>query len=132
MDKEIADYAVDYAKGKKVQYAEIRANSQQRDTLSLRDGNLEAYGSAVDSGFCVRIMADGGIGFASTNKWTKEEAREIVDLAYRYARSAKRREKLVFAEEKGVKTRWTVDQKKRSRTFRPKTGYPFLLTFTRL
>jgi TldD protein len=113
MDKEIADYAVEYAKGKKVQYAEIRADSQQRDTLLLRDGNLEAYGSAVDSGFCVRIMAGGGIGFASTNKWTREEAREIVDLACKYARSAKRREKLVFAEEKGVKTRWTVDQKKK-------------------
>jgi TldD protein len=113
MDKEIVDYALDYARSKKVQYAEVRANSQQRDTLLLRNGNLEAYGSAVDSGFCVRTIADGGIGFASTNKWAKEEAREIVDSAYKYARSARRREKLVFAEEKSVKTRWTVDQKKK-------------------
>jgi TldD protein len=61
----------------------------------------------------VRIIADGGIGFASTNKWTKEETREIVGLAHKYAKSAERKEKLVFAEEKSVKTRWTVDQKRK-------------------
>lgn len=113
MDREIADYALDCARGKRIQYAEVRANSQQRDSLLLRDGHLETYRSAVDSGFCVRIIADGGIGFASTNKWTKEEALEIVDLACRYAKSAKRRDKLVFTGEKGVKTRWTVEQKKK-------------------
>jgi len=113
MDKEIVDYALDYARGKRVNYAETRASSQQQDRLLLRDGNLEAYTSAVDSGFCVRIIAGGGIGFASTNKWTREEAREIVDQAYKYAMSAKRREKLVFAEEKGVKTEWAVEQKKK-------------------
>jgi TldD protein len=113
IDKDIVDYALDYAEGKKVQYVEVRANSQQRDMLLLRNGNLEAYTSAVDSGFCVRILANHGIGFASTNKWTKEEAREIVNLAYKYARSARRREKLVFAEEKNVRTRWTVGQKRK-------------------
>jgi TldD protein len=113
MDREIADYALDCARSKRIQYAEVRANSQQRDALLLRDGNLETYRSAVDSGFCVRIIADGGIGFASTNKWTKEEARETVDLACKYAKSAKRRDKLIFKGEKGVKTRWTVEQKKK-------------------
>ena len=113
MDKEIVDFALEYARNKKVEYAEVRAHSQVQDGLMLRNGVVEAVVSAVDSGFCVRLIADGGIGFASTNKWTKEEARAIVNLASKYARAANRKEKLVFAEEKGVKTKWAVAQKKK-------------------
>ncbi|MEM4703477.1 MAG: TldD/PmbA family protein [Candidatus Bathyarchaeia archaeon] len=113
MEEELIDYALDYAQSKKVEYAEVRALSQVQDRMMLRNGTVEAYASAVDSGFCVRVMANGGIGFASTNKWTKEEAKEIVDMAYRYAVAAKRKEKLKFAEEKGVETKWVVDQKKK-------------------
>lgn len=119
MDEEIVDFALEYAKGKKVEYAEARGQSQQRDQLSLRNGILEAYASAVDDGFCVRINAKGGIGFASSNKWTKEEAKEVVDLAFKYATTANRKEKLVFAEEKGVKTKWSVEQKKKIENVSP-------------
>ena len=34
-------------------------------------------------------------------------------MAFKYAKSANRKEKLVFTEEKGVKTKWVVDQKKK-------------------
>jgi len=113
MDEDIVDFALECVRGKKIEYAEVRAHSQVQDGLMLRNGVVEAYVSAVDSGFCVRIIADGGIGFASTNKWTKQEARVIVNLAFKYAKSAHRKQKLVFSKEKGVKTKWIVDQKKK-------------------
>src|SRR4030042_3682310 len=119
MDKEIVDFALDYAMAKKAEYVEVRAHNQQQDRLLLRNGVLEAYVSSVDTGFGVRILADGGIGFASTNKWSKEEAREIVNLAFKYAKSADRKEKLVFVEEKGVKTEWAVEQKKKVQNVPP-------------
>jgi TldD protein len=90
-----------------------------QDRLVLRNGILEAFASAVDSGFCVRVIADGGIGFASTNKWSKEEARTIVDLAFKYAKAANRKDKLVFAKEKGVETKWAVGQKKKIENVTP-------------
>jgi TldD protein len=113
MNEDIVDYALDYAQKKGVEYAEVRAESQTQEMLLLRSGILEAYMSALDSGFCVRVIAKGGIGFASTNKWTKEEAREIVDLAFKYAKAANRKEKITFAEEKRVETKWFVDQKEK-------------------
>jgi len=113
MEEDIVDFALERAKSKGIEYAEIRAQSQLQERLMLRNGILEAYMSAVDSGFCVRIIADGGIGFASTNKWTKEEAMEIVDLAFKYAKAARRKDKIIFAEEKGVKAKWVVDQKEK-------------------
>jgi TldD protein len=113
MDEEIVDFALECARSKKIEYAEVRAHNQVQDGLMLRDGVVEAVVSAVDSGFCVRIIADGGMGFASTNKWTREEAKDVAGMAFKYANSANRKEKLVFAEEKGVKTKWVVDQKKK-------------------
>ncbi|MGA3192229.1 MAG: TldD/PmbA family protein [Candidatus Bathyarchaeia archaeon] len=113
MEQDIIDYALEYAQSKKVQYAEVRGLSQALDRMVLRNGILEAYAKAVDSGFCVRIMANGGIGFASTNKWSKGETRDVVDLAFKYAGAANRKDKLFFAKEKAVKTSWTAEQKKK-------------------
>ena len=67
MEEDIVDYTLEYAQSKHIRYAEVRALSQVQESLMLRSGILEAYVSAVDGGFCVRIVADGGIGFASTN-----------------------------------------------------------------
>ena len=119
MEEDVVDYTLEYAKSKKVEYAEVRAQSQIQERLILRSGILEAYLSAVDSGFCVRVIANGGIGFASTNKWTKEEAKEIVDLAFRYAKAANRKDKIRFAEEKGVETKWAVNQKEKIENVSP-------------
>jgi TldD protein len=119
MEEDIVDYTLEYARSKNVEYAEVRAQDQIRERLLLRSGILEAYASAVDSGFCLRVIANDGIGFASTNKWTKEEAKEIVDLAFKYARAASRKYKIKFAEENGVETKWVVDQKEKIKNVSP-------------
>jgi len=113
MDKDIADFALEYAESKKVEYAEVRAHSEENEQLVMKNGILDAYASMVDSGFCVRVLAKGGLGFASTNKWTKEEAKAIVDMACKYASMAKRKDKIKFAEEKSVKKSWKVEEKKK-------------------
>jgi TldD protein len=119
MEEDIVDYTLEYARSKNVEYAEVRAQNQIQERLLLRSGILETYASAVDSGFCVRVIANGGIGFASTNKWTKEEAKEIADLAFKYAKAANRKDKIKFAEEKGIETKWTVNQKEKIENVSP-------------
>ncbi len=111
LDKDIVDYALSYARGKKVEYAEASASNTKHEEFVIKNGVLDAFASTVDSGFYVRILADGGLGFASTNKWTKDEAESIVNMAYKSAKAAKRKDKINFTEEKSVKTRWSVEQK---------------------
>jgi TldD protein len=113
MDKNIIDYCLEYAKSKKVDYAEAKAHDTNAENLVLKNGILDAYAAALDSGFYVRILADGGLGFASSNKWTKQEAQKTVDTAYKMAKSAKRKDKIKFEAEKAVKTTWEVKQKKK-------------------
>lgn len=113
MEKDIIDYCLEYAKSKKTDYAEAKAVDTSSENMVLKNGLLDAYAVATDSGFCVRILADGGLGFGSSNKWTKQEAERIVNMAYKLAKSAKRKDKIKFAEEKAVKTKWDVKQKKK-------------------
>jgi TldD protein len=113
LDKDLVEYALEYAKGKKIQYGEARAHSTKFEQMVIKNGALDAFISTIDSGFCVRILASGGLGFASTNKWTKDEAETVVDKAFKFATMAKRDEKIAFAEEKGAKAEWSVEQKKR-------------------
>ena len=83
MDKDLVDYALDYARSKKIEYAETRAHNTEFEQLVIKNGTLDAFISTIDKGFCVRILADGGLGFASSNKWTKDEARILVDRAHK-------------------------------------------------
>jgi len=119
LDKDLVDYALEYAKNKKIEYAEARAQSQNREEIVLKNGILEAYSIVVNSGLCVRILTENGLGFASSNKWTREEAKEIVDTALKMANSAKRKTKIKFVEEKAVKTSWKVQQKKKKEDISP-------------
>jgi len=127
LDRDIADFTLNYAMGKKVDYAEVRAHRGEHQELVMKNGVLDAYVSMVDSGFCVRVLAEGGIGFASTNKWTKEEAKMIVDIAYKFAKMAKRKDKIAFAEEKSVKTDWRVPQKEKIEDVSPETRIETLM-----
>lgn len=113
VDKDLVDFALSCAVSKEVEYAEVRAHSETSEGLAMKNGVLDAYVSAVDSGFCVRVLADGGIGFASTNKWTRKEAKSIVEIAFKLAKTAKRKDKISFAEEKSVKASWKAEEERK-------------------
>jgi TldD protein len=113
LEKDIVDYCLELAKSKKIEYAEARALDTNVENMVIKNGLLDAFAVSKDSGFCVRILADGGLGFASSNKWTKQEAVKVVNLAYKLAKNAKRKDKIKFAEEKAVRTKWDVKQKKK-------------------
>jgi TldD protein len=119
MEEDIIDYALECARKKGAEYAEARAQSEEQERLILRNGILEAYLAGVDSGFCVRVIANGGIGFASSDKWTKEQAEKMADSAFKYAKAANRKDKIKFAEEKGIKTKWIVEQKEKIENVSP-------------
>ena len=113
MNKDLVDYALEYARKKGVAYVEARGHSASREQLAMKNGVLDAYLSSVDEGFCVRILDRGGLGFASSNRLTKDEARNIVDLAHKFALLAGRKDKITFADERGVGAKWRVAQRER-------------------
>lgn len=113
MDKDIVDGMLFYAQGKEVDYVEVRAHNAKNEQLVIKNGTLDSFSSTENSGFCVRILTDGGLGFASSNRWTKEEARKVVDLAYRLAKNSQREDAISFTEEKSVEAEWIIEEKKK-------------------
>jgi TldD protein len=113
LDKDILEYALDQALGKGVEYAEARAHNVHQEQIILRNGALEAYVQSVDGGFNVRVLAEGGLGFASTNRWSKEEADSVVETAYMLAKASGRKDKIRFSEMESNEADWRVEEKEK-------------------
>ncbi len=126
MDLDLVEKALEYALGKRVEYAEARAHSVFSEQIILRNGILEAYVQSVDSGFNVRVLADGGIGFSSTNRWTEDEAENIAETAYRLAKASGRRAKIEFVEMESNVADWRVDEKEGARDVAPESKIEML------
>jgi TldD protein len=119
LNKDLVDYILEYASTKGVAYAEARGQSTNWEQLAIKNGVLDAYLSSVDQGFCVRILDRGGLGFASSNRWTRDEARDVVDLAHKFAMLAGRKDKIAFADESGVEAKWSVTQREKIENVAP-------------
>jgi TldD protein len=62
---------------------------------------------------------------------TKEETKKIVEIAFKFAKMAKRKDKIVFAEEKSIKANWKVNEKKGIENVSPETRIETFLKMDR-
>ncbi len=113
MDKDVVEHALEHALGRHVDYAEARAHSGLGEGIILRNGVLEAYLQSLDSGFNVRVLAEGGIGFSSTNRWTRDEAERVAETACRLAKASGRKTKIGFSEMESNEADWGVEEEQR-------------------
>ena len=127
MEKDIVEYCLEYARGRGVDYVEVRAMDKRYEEIILKNGELDAYAIASDSGFSVRILAGGGLGFASSNRWTKREAEEVVEAAHGLAKASRRRGGMGFAEEEAIEATWGIEQGKKIEDVHPEEKIGALL-----
>ena len=66
--KELADVALDAAKGKGASYADIRINRFKREFIFSREDRIQNTVSLDAFGFGVRVLVDGVWGFAAASK----------------------------------------------------------------
>ncbi len=126
MDRDIVEHALEHAMGRHVDYAEARAHSAFSEQIILRNGVLEAYLQSVDSGFNVRVLAEGGIGFSSTNRWTRDEAERVAETACRLARASRRKTRIEFSEMESNEADWRVEEEQRIRDIDPESKIELL------
>lgn len=107
---DLVDFAVDYAGRKGAAYAEARFERQEPEQVILKNGTLDALYVGADRGIGVRVLANGGLGFAATNSLTKADVRGIVDDAVRMAKRSRRKTPITFAQEAAVTTNWSVPE----------------------
>src|SRR5262245_52790086 len=82
---ELIDLALDAAQSGGAHYADIRISERETESLTVKNGALEAASSNLSTGFGVRVLVNGAWGFAGSAVMTAPEVervtREAVDIA---------------------------------------------------
>jgi len=86
--KTILERAIDLARMRGAQYADIRVVDTRTESLSLKNGATEKLAYSESIGFGVRVLVDGAWGFASSHELTNAEIDRVTSLAVEIARAS--------------------------------------------
>ena len=87
--RDLALRALDTARSRGADYADVRVLHQQAESVTVRLQNVEALSYDESIGFGVRVLVDGYWGFASSHQMTGEEADRVAAEAVRIARTSR-------------------------------------------
>ena len=118
---DLLEFAVDKALELGASYAEARFEEKNGTSLAMKNGSPEGLNIIAERGIGVRVLVDGGMGFASTNVLAKENVSEAVKKAVKLAKSASRvrNEPIVFSEEDFHRVSYKVKMKRDFRDISP-------------
>ena len=86
--RDIAMRALDTAKSRGADYADVRIVRFKSENITVRNKNVEALTADESLGFGVRVIVDGFWGFAASHKMTLDEASAIAAEAVRVAKAS--------------------------------------------
>ena len=106
--RELAERAVETAKIRGAAYADCRIIFTRIEEITIKNGKVGELGISEDLGFGVRVIADGGWGFASSPDVTAENIDKVAAQAVRIARASAtlKKEDVRLAAEPVVDERW--------------------------
>jgi len=106
MDKSIAAFCMNIASKLGASYAEVRLENSTGDGYALENGIVQPSGFAEETGIGLRVIVDGALGFASTNKLDKKS---IIQLVTKSVNLAKRSAKLNDTKMSFIKDKFHCD-----------------------
>lgn len=87
--KELIERALDAAQRGGAGYADVRVVERENESLTVKNGALEAASVNVSAGFGVRVLVDGAWGFSASSLMEPSEADRIAAEALAIARAAR-------------------------------------------
>ena len=86
--KDLMDRALNLARLRGAQYADMRVVNNVTETMSVKNGVVENINYSDSLGFGVRVLAGGAWGFASSRDLTPAEVERITALALKIAQAS--------------------------------------------
>ncbi len=111
MDKDIANFAVNYALKLGATYAEARLENIQANGFVLRNGIPELSGFERNYGIGIRLIKNEVLGFISTDNLRKEHLKLLIKKSVISQEKSKKKEKINFSKSKTIKDKDIVKQK---------------------
>ena len=79
---ELIDLALDAAQSGGAAYADIRLVERETESLTVKNGALEAADSDRSVGFGVRVLLDGAWGFSGSSRLEPDEVARVARLPF--------------------------------------------------
>jgi TldD protein len=108
---EVVERAVEIARGAGAGYADARWVTEQTESLTVKNQEMEGIDRARSEGVGIRVLVDGYWGFAATARTTEADIDRTARLAVEIARAAARlpREPVQMAEVEPVRDTWETE-----------------------
>ncbi|MEA2555712.1 MAG: TldD protein [Actinomycetota bacterium] len=87
---DVAKMAVLAARKAGADYADVRAGTDETESLTVRNEEMTGIDRSISTGIGVRVLAGGRWGFASTSRLDEAEITRTAELAVQIARAASR------------------------------------------
>lgn len=106
---EVAKVSVDAARKAGADFADVRAVSEETESITVRNQEMEGIDRGHSEGVGIRVLVDGYWGFAATARRDEAEIARTAELAVGIARAASRlpREPVRLAEIEPVVATWS-------------------------
>lgn len=106
--KALAEYALDVGKHLGATYVDVRIIDQQYQFIETKDLTVAGFNQGTSLGMGVRVIADGGWGFSSTQKLTRAAIAQAVKRAVLTAKASGRclSQPVILAPEPAYVTEW--------------------------
>lgn len=113
LNKDLADFAVNYALKLGASYAEARLENITANGFVLKNGTLELSGFERNTGIGIRLIKDGILGFISTDDKKKKEISNLIKNSLITQKKSSKLKKcdLLLSETPGIKQKDIVKQK---------------------
>jgi len=107
---ELVQQAVAAARKAGASYADGRFVTEETETLSVKNQEMEGVDGSLSKGLGIRVLVDGYWGFSATSRVTDEEIERTAELAVRIARAASRlpRDPIQLAQVEPVTATWAT------------------------
>jgi len=101
MVEDLLKLAVNTSLGLGAEYAEARYQRDVSETVILKNGVPQVSARSIEEGICIRVLAAGALGFASTSSLNRSSIRRLAKSAYSIAlaSSRARKSKIMLSEE---------------------------------
>ena len=112
--KDLTTTALETCSDEGATYADIRIVTARSEEIVVKNGNILELAQAITKGFGIRVIAEGGWGFAGSFEASKEHVRKAARLAARIARASAttRKRPVKLVDEKPVEDNYETKTKK--------------------
>jgi TldD protein len=86
--RDLSDRSLDTAVQRGASYADVRVVRRRDESIAVKSGRVEGVAAGESEGFGVRVLVDGGWGFASSSVLTAAEADRVAAEAVRIAKAS--------------------------------------------